>query len=246
MEDLQRVWTDHYTINWYDADACNKASMVSICKYLQESAWNHADHLGFGYRTANQVNLVWVIVRLLVKMERYPAWDEKIVVRTWPRGMEGLLAIRDFEILDQQGNRIGGASSHWFIIDASTRKPQPSIIVRDIIPLAVGEASLDEQPEKIHIHDALPFQHTAKARYGDIDMYQHVNNTRYVEWSLNLFTEEQHRNRHLSMMLIEFLAESRLGDEINLFSDTSTNPAFARGVRQEDDKTVFRAKFRWA
>lgn len=245
MEDLQRIWTDHYTVNWYDADAVSKASMISICKYLQESAWNHANHLGFGYRTANEVNQVWVIVRLLVKMERYPSWGEKITVKTWPRGMEGLLALRDFEILDHQGVRIGAASSQWFIIDSLTRKPKPSIIVRDIIPLAAGEPILDEQPEKIHIHDAMPFHNTAKTRYGDIDMYQHVNNTRYVEWSLNLFSEGQHRNRHLSMMLIEFLAESRLGDEINLFSDTETNPAFVRGVRQEDDKTIFRAKFRW-
>ncbi len=246
MEDQDRIWTDTYTVNWYDADALNRAGMVPVCKYLQESAWNHANSLGFGYRTANTVNQVWVIVRLLVKMERYPAWGEQITVRTWPRGMEGLLALRDFEILDMNGIRIGAAASQWFIIDAETRKPQPSLIIRDIIPLATGVAATDEQPEKIHIHDAMPFHHSIKPRFCDIDMYQHVNNTRYVEWCLNLFPEEQLRNRHLSMMLIEFLAESHIGDEIHLFSDVAANPAFVRGVRQDDDKTIFRAKFRWA
>lgn len=246
MDDHQLTWTDTYTVNWYDADSGHKAGMVSICKYLQESAWNHANHFGFGYRTASEVNQVWVIVRLLVKMERYPAWEDRITVRTWPRGMEGLLALRDFEILDAAGLRIGAAASQWFIIDSVTRKPQPGIIVRDIMPLVSGETALDEQPEKIHIHDPLPFQYTVKGRYSDIDMYQHINNTRYVEWSLNLFPEEMHRTRHLSMMSIEFLAESRLGDEIQLFSDTGTNPAFVRGFRPEDDKTVFRAKFRWS
>lgn len=246
MEDLQRIWTDHYAVKWYDADAGNKAGMVSICKYLQESAWNHANHLGFGYRTAAGINQAWVIVRLLVKMERYPAWGEDLVVRTWPRGVEGSLALRDFEICDGQEIRIGAASSQWFLIDSVTRKPQPAIIVRDILPLVTGTHALDEQPEKIHIHDPLPFQYAVKGRYNDLDMYQHINNTRYVEWSLNLFPEAFHRNRHLSMMLIEFLAESRLGDEIQLFADTGTNPVFVRGFRQEDDKTVFRAKFRWA
>lgn len=246
MEDLQRIWTDHYTVNWYDADPGNRAGMVSICKFLQESAWNHANHLGCGYRTAGEVNQAWVIVRLLVKMERFPAWEERITVRTWPRGMDGLLAVRDFEILDVHGKKIGGASSHWLVIDSVTRKPQPAVIVKDIVPLATGEPATDEQPEKIHIHDALPYHHTEKARFGDIDMYQHVNNTRYVEWSLNLFPEEHLRSRQLTMMLIEFLAECRLGDEINLFCDAGANPSFARGVRQEDDKIVFRAKFRWS
>src|SRR5512133_1225031 len=100
MEDLQRIWTDHYPVTWYDADASHRAGIVTICKFLQESAWNHANHLGFGYRTANEVKQVWVLVRLLVKMERYPNWGEMVTVRTWPRGMEGLLALRDFEILD--------------------------------------------------------------------------------------------------------------------------------------------------
>lgn len=245
MEELQRIWTDHYTVTWYDADASNRAGVVTICKFLQESAWNHANHLGFGYRTANEVNEVWVLVRLLVKMDRYPNWGETATVKTWPRGMEGLLALRDFEILDAQGIRIGAATSQWFIIDSETRKPKPSVIVRDILPLATGKAILDENPEKIHIHDPLPFQYTVKARYGDIDMYQHVNNTRYLQWALNLFPEEQLRTRHLSMMMIEFLAESKLGDEINLFCDPQTNPTFARGVRQEDDKTIFRVKLRW-
>ena len=245
MEDLQRIWTDRYTVNWYDADATNRASIVTICKYLQESAWNHANHLGFGYRSLNQVNQVWVIVRLLVKMDRYPSWGETIPVRTWPRGMEGLLALRDFEILDDKGIRIGAAASQWFIIDGETRKPQPAIIARDIMPLFSSEPALDEQPEKIHIHDPLPFHYTVKARYGDIDMYQHVNNTRYLQWALNIFPEEQLRERHLSMMMIEFLSETRLGDEINIFCDPATNPSFARGVRQEDDKTIFRVKLRW-
>jgi medium-chain acyl-[acyl-carrier-protein] hydrolase len=245
MEDLQRIWTDRYTVNWYDADANNKAGIVTICKYLQESAWNHANHLGCGYRTASEVNQVWVIMRLLVKMERFPAWGQTVTVRTWPRGMEGLLAIRDFEILDEDGVRIGGASSQWLILDTLTRKPQPAVIVRDIVPLATGEPATDEQPEKIHIHDPLPFQYAVKARFSDIDIYQHVNNTRYLEWAINLFPQEHLQERHLPMMLIEFLAEAHAGDEINLFANTQANPSFVRGVRQEDDKTIFRAKFRW-
>jgi medium-chain acyl-[acyl-carrier-protein] hydrolase len=245
MEDLQRIWTDRYTVNWYDADATNKAGIVTICKYLQESAWNHANHLGCGYRTANEVNQVWVIMRLLVKMERFPAWGQSVTVHTWPRGMEGLLAIRDFEILDEDGVRMGGASSQWLILDTLTRKPQPAVIARDIVPLASGEPATDEQPEKIHIHDPLPFQYAVKARYSDIDIYQHVNNTRYLEWAINLFPPEHLKQHHLPMMLIEFLTEAHAGDDINLFADTQANPSFVRGVRQEDDKTIFRAKFRW-
>jgi acyl-ACP thioesterase len=111
MSNLKSIWTDEYRVSWFDADGNNRARLAAICRYLQESAWNHANHLGFGYRQASEIKQVWVIIRLLLKMEKYPFWDDIITVRTWPRGVEGVLAFRDFEILSAAGERLGAASS---------------------------------------------------------------------------------------------------------------------------------------
>jgi medium-chain acyl-[acyl-carrier-protein] hydrolase len=246
MSDHLSIWTDHYTVNWYDADPGNKATLTALCNYLQESAWRHANHLGFGYRTATKINQAWVIIRLLLKMDRYPSWQETITVRTWPRGVDGLFAIRDFEILDAEGNRLGGASSQWFIIDVETRKPQTTLLVQDILPLATHVPALDEQPEKIIIPEPLSFTHAIKAEYSDIDMYGHVNNTRYVEWTLNTFPEEIHKENLIRSFLIEFLAETHLGEEIEIFRNKDgADPSYVKGVRLDDDKTLFRTRIRW-
>lgn len=215
---------------------------MAICRYLQESAWHHANHLGFGYMENDKIKHTWVIVRLLIKMESYPAWEDVITVSTWPRGMEGLLAMRDFEILSAQGQRLGVASSQWFIIDTETRKPLPGIIDRDIVPLMTSTPAMDEQPEKINIREPLDYLETYKAYYSTIDRYGHVNNTRYVEWIIDSIPKEIHQSSLIRSFLIEFLSETRLEDEIQLFGKITPSEAVFRGIRSEDDKPVFRAK----
>lgn len=36
---------------------------MAMCRYLQESAWHHANHLGFGYMENDEIKHTWVIVR---------------------------------------------------------------------------------------------------------------------------------------------------------------------------------------
>lgn len=242
MEDLKRIWTDQYKINSYDADTNNRASLVHICNYLQESAWRHANHLGLGYRTTTEIEQVWVIVRLLITMKQYPLWDDTITIKTWPRGVEGFMALRDFQILNQQGIEIGAASSQWLILDVNTRKPQHSRVVQDILPLATCEPAMREKPEKIVIRGPLRFADSNIAQYGDLDMNGHVNNARYIEWILNIFPPEIHSTNFICSLLIEFLAESMYGDEIQLYSSVTNQISLIRGIRTEDDKTIFRAR----
>jgi medium-chain acyl-[acyl-carrier-protein] hydrolase len=245
MDALKQIWEDTYLINWYEAAPTHKASIITICNFLQESAWRHANHLGFGYRDAERIHQVWVLIRLFVKMEYFPSWGEQVTIRTWPRGAEGLVAMRDFLIQDRTGKRLGAASSHWMILDTVTRKPQPAMIVRDILPLVTNDPVLEDVPDKIRITSPLPFRYSLVTQYSHLDMYQHVNTSRYIEWTLNMFPPGTHRDRELESILVEFLSETHLGDEVHLFSDVSANPTLVRGVRQEDDKTLFRARLTW-
>jgi medium-chain acyl-[acyl-carrier-protein] hydrolase len=245
MKELKRIWDDRYRVGWNEADINNQASLVTISNWLQETAGRHAQHLGFGFDKATRENLIWVVVRLLIKMDRYPAWKDEITVRTWPRGLDGLFAMRDFLILDKDQQRIGGASSQWFVLDAETRKPRPAEIVRDTIPLILPDRATDEEPEKIMLPGDLHGISSVKASFTELDMHGHVNNSRFVEWILNVFPVEVHRDHLLHSFMIEFLSEVRLGEEIRIYSNSGLHPSLLRGVRKPDDRTLFRARLEW-
>ncbi len=243
--DLQPIWTDRYRINWYEADANNCASLVSICNFLQVTAFRHAHHLGFDYTNKDGFDALWVLIRMLIHMDAYPGWNEEIEVKTWHRGAEGLVAMRDYEINNARGKRLGAVSSHWFLLDPETRKP----LVPEINDKAVNStwpvAVMEEQPSRIIIRHDLPLIHSVVAGYTDLDMYMHVNNARYIDWVLNLFPEEMHHKFIISSFLIEFLSEVRYAEEIKLFASINTNESLVKGVRAGDSKTIFKAKVKW-
>ena len=245
MSAIMPVWSDHFTINWYEADANNCASLVTICNFLQVSAFRHAQHLGFDYTRKDGFDKLWVLVRILIHMDKYPAWRDEIEVKTWHRGAEGLVALRDFEILDAQGKRLGAVSSHWFLLEPETRRAVVPDLNDEAVSSAGPAAVMEEEPGRIYIPGDLPFIQKVKAGYTDLDMYMHVNNARYIDWVLNLFPEDMHRKYSISSFLIEFLSEVKYGEEILLFASINPEESFVKGIRSGDEKTIFKAKIAW-
>jgi len=243
--ELQQTWTDRYRINWYEADANNCASLVSICNFLQVTAFRHAHSLGFDYTNKEGFDYLWVLVRMLIHMDAYPGWNDEIEVKTWHRGTDGLVAMRDYEITDLQGKRLGAVSSHWFLLDPEIRKP----VIPEINDTAKSSVRpvevMKEKPGRILVPRDLPLIRTVTAGYTDLDMYMHVNNTRYIDWVLNLFPEGMHSKFSISKFLIEFLSEVRYSENINLFASINPEESLVKGVRQGDEKTIFKAKIKW-
>ena len=164
---MNPVWSDRYRINWYEADANNCASLVTLCNFLQVSAFRHAHHLGFDYTREGGFDRLWVLIRILIHMDEYPSWNEEIEIKTWHRGAEGLVAMRDFEILDAKGKRLGVVSSHWFLLDPETRRAVVPEITDTAISSVWPVAVMEDQPGRIHVPHDLPLIRTVTAGYTD-------------------------------------------------------------------------------
>lgn len=97
LEDFA-VWSDTHQINSFEVDPFQRATIQTLCKRMQEAAWNHADALSLGYVQMRKRGLVWVLCRLKVAIRDFPIWGETIRVRTWPTGVHRLFALREFQI----------------------------------------------------------------------------------------------------------------------------------------------------
>ena len=100
-----------FKVRSYECGAGGTATLPTICNYLQEAASLNAEELGFSKSNfdAAGAGVSWVLTRLVVKMTRYPRWEEEVTVVTFPRGGRKIVAWRDFEILGADGARIGAA-----------------------------------------------------------------------------------------------------------------------------------------
>jgi len=241
-----KIRADKFIINWTESDFKGAVSPVTICNFLGESAWLQAEELGFGYSDALRHNQFWVVLRWYIKMEKYPRWQDEIIMETWPRMPEHLYAFRDYNIKSKDGNILGKATSTWMVLNAKTRRPEKLELVKGLLHTTLDKKSLAENARKIQIPENAGSAGKIKVSYSHLDFHGHVSNPKYVEWALDLFDSDFHKTHFLSELQLNFLHECRFGNEVELFishKDELNQTIFAKNTA--NSKYIFAAEMSW-
>ncbi len=247
MENItpKNIWTEEYEIHSYEMDVNGNASLPMLCKYMQESAYHHAENLGFGFSHLMDKNLFWVLANQKIKMESYPRWGEKIIINTWPSGKRRLSYFRDFKIFDQNKLLIGIATTTWYAIDLETRRPQRLEDYFEFNPVE-GELVFQDRPDRLKFIEYVETHKTFQAGYFDLDINDHVNNVRYIEWILECFSLDFHKSHLLNEIEISYSSEAVYGDSISASINETKNNIFSHCLlRSEDERELCRAKTLW-
>lgn len=210
----------HGTYTWqvrtYECGPDGRMTLPAVCNYLQEAASLNAEELGFSKVDfdAAGANLTWVLTRLRVRMDRLPAWGERVTVLTFPRLGRRITAFRDFELTDGTGARLGVATSEWMTIDLGTRRVAP--IPEGVFALAntvrtpvLGEGAFTAKLRFPEV--AAAAEQRFRAQRSHIDLNGHVNNVHYVEWMLETAPALAGGGVDLELL---FRSETLAGDEV--------------------------------
>src|SRR5205085_7315047 len=123
-------------------------------------------------------NRIWVLSRLVLKIERTPQWGETLTMQTWPWATKSVFALRDFEIFDPRGTLSVAGASAWLVLDQGTRKPQRVDKLVSTIKEFSDKRALDMPLEKLGGCEFVSATTDLATRYSDIDANGHVNNSR--------------------------------------------------------------------
>ena len=200
-----------FTVGSFQVHPDGKLRMNSLADFFQEVAWGHADSADFG-RNILEDNLSWILSRFDIRATNLPTWGESIKVLTAGRGVDKLFAFREFLITDLQGKPLARAMSSWVLLNTVSKKIHRP---EQVLPTALFDPQLkpDWQPDRIRISGKLLFEEEFKVRFSDLDLNNHVNNTTYIRWVEDLFKDHQIDS---SQLLINYLAECVLGDQVKL------------------------------
>jgi acyl-ACP thioesterase len=236
-----------FIISSYELDPRGCARLTTMANYFQEIAYHHANDLGFGYEAMTTRHTMWLLSRLRIRMMRYPEWNERIRVETWPSGVDKLFAVRDFRVTDHSGREVGLASSCWLIVDLDSHRPlRPMGELERYASIVYGPPVFGSYPEKINLHNRLLEQDRHRVKFSDLDIVGHVNNVKYIEWSIDAAIREIGRGTEIGELEINYLQEARLGDEVLISGEVCQgelpNPCYFLASRYGDGKEVFRAK----
>lgn len=231
-----------------EQDSTHRIPASAIIGCLPKAANNHAHAMGFGSGTMREKNLLWVLLRLHVRLGDYPGGRQRIDVETWPSGIDSRLAYREFRIfLGEGSDSIGEGTSAWMMLDAASQRPVA--VAGRISP---GSSTLGPRaftPGHVSYLPAGPEITVRRfpVRLSDIDRNRHVNNLRYIEWIVETMPEEIRLRRRLRELSVEFRRQVRYGETV----DSLVFPAAEDGTfvhRMSTDAargTILHAWTRW-
>ncbi|MHC4955425.1 MAG: acyl-[acyl-carrier-protein] thioesterase [Planctomycetota bacterium] len=239
-------WEGRFRIRSYEVDAEGRALPRTITNYLQEAAIHHALALGVATDQLAE-GRTWMLVRLRLEMERWPRWDDEVVVTTWPSDIERLFAIRDFALRDAKGEPWGAAISAWLVVDEVRRRPQrvPEAVraLRPIDAPRALEGGFEQLPEVETASHSASFP----VGWSACDMNGHLNQAGYISWAIDALPTALHAASVLRSLEIEFLLEARPGDMVTVEAEADGDGVFRHRLRRDSDgRELARLRTRWA
>ena len=246
---MRTTYREGFQVRSYETDTQGRLQIPILCQLLEEAAVAHAAVLGVAVESLIDSGVAWVLSRLYLEMDRWPAADENIVIETWPEAASRLFTERRFEVLDGSERRIGSISTLWLVLDLVRRRPirLPPLVLDRLAEVEIGT-------EPMRFADLAPLK-TAESelaytvRRSDLDLADHVNNTSYVEWAVEAVPDEVWDTRELAHLEIQYLSECHHGQTIlsrsHLADHGNEIEVNHQLVREEDGAEVARALTRW-
>lgn len=243
---MNNLYEEIKIVRAYDVDFNNKIKISSVFNMLQDVAAVHADNLGLGFKDLYKHNFAWVLNWVKLEINDYPAFSDSVIIKTWPRCKHKLYSMRDYTIRNKDNQTLFNATSAWLPINTKTNRiTDTKNLPKEIIYLP-ELAAVNEFPDKIIPGEIKEILFHKKFRYTDIDVNQHVNNTRYIEMILDCYSADIFRKHQVKSIAVVFSAESFFDDEIEMSRSNVGGYDIIEGTNNRTLKQVFAAKIKWS
>lgn len=239
-------YVQKYSVRTYECGSDGFLLLPQLCNYLQETASVHADILGLSKEFLSKYNLIWVLARMRLRVDRYPRWRDEVKVLTFPHRMAKLTAQRDFVITLEDDSAVGIASSEWMCLDLATRRaarlPDMMGNCANNVRTPVWSGNAFTKP----VYPDSPVNETEKifeVYQSHIDLNGHVNNVRYIEWMLECSNETKKHSK-VNEFEIVYRAEAFLGEAVTAYCTPLPDGTVAHRVSaQSRDLIIARTKW---
>ena len=208
-------YTKSFEVYYHEINHRQQVTPAALLNYLGETALSHTKAAGYGLNRLGLDNKGWVISRWLLKMEKYPKWEDRVQIETWASLFQRFYAEREFLIKDEAGNILGRATSLWIFIDITKKRP---VSIPEHIKECYGTypiKALDAPFSRLTPPEGPDIKKKEfTVRLSDIDTNDHVNNSKYVEWLMETIPTEIYNQFLPTCLEIQYKKEVCYGTKL--------------------------------
>ena len=214
---------------------------TDLCNFIQVVAGNHADLGGISYSDMQTKNQAWVVSRMRVEISKLPKWRDIVTMKTWIKSLENSRSIRCMEMY-LNGEKIMGCETYWVVINTKTRRPENLALNHEHFELFDINATT-KATEKISTNDILEKVGNKKVVFSDLDIVNHANNVKYLEWCLDYENPKNLLFSKVKAFDMNFMRELNLNDEAEIKKNAQENESTF--TLSKEDKVAYALKIEW-
>ncbi len=208
-----------YPIKYTDADAYDNLKISSLLCYSEESSGLSADELGFGYEDIKDKHLGFVVVNWYIEFFSSVKLGDELEIHTWPLAPKFSVFLRNYEFF-VNGEKVGVASARWCMIDTRSFAVMPAgaFFKEGAFDNYNTERSVDFKAWKIpRIEGNLIY--SKRVAYSDYDHYFHVNNTKYADFLMDVFSVDEIAGKYAQKTQISYVKQCKYGERIDFYRE---------------------------
>ena len=217
-------YTEEITLSTLICDEYDRLTPWGLARLFQDVAGDHSDMLGVGFENLKPTNKAWILTHVYYNILRLPKAGERLTLKTWAKPDNGLIAPRDYQLIDSDGNVCASSASNWVILDMLSRRVSRLGELIKVFDREDINATHFSKLEKIKMPDNLVDINHIDVPYSSIDHTRHVNNAEYIKWICDTIQSTSQRpianNQHLTPnthdiceLEINYLKETKFGDQ---------------------------------
>ena len=236
-DNFTSILEQNWEINFLQCYPNGYLKYTDLCNILQLTAGYHAEMGGISFSDMQVHHQAWVLSRMRVEISRLPKWRDTVTVKTWINSLENSRSVRCLEMYIGD-EKIIGCETFWAVINTQLRKPQA---------LALPHEHFEKFPEnatakpfsKINLKESVSILETYTVKLSDLDVVNHANNVKYLEWCLDHCDSKALLSKKLKTFEMNFMRELALGEEavIGRHDDTF--------IISSDHKNCFALQLEW-
>lgn len=236
------VLSKDWKINFTQCSPNGYLKYTDLCNLLQLTAAEHAELGGISFLDMQEFDQAWVLSRMRVEITALPKWNDIVTVKTWISSLENSRSVRALEMY-VNGKKMVGSETFWVVFNTKTRRPEELVLPYEHFELYPENQATQETFSKINFSNEKEIIFEKTVFLSDLDIVNHVNNVKYLEWCLDLMDENLILNQGIKSFEMNFMKELSLGDKVVIHESIAENETIFSITKEE--KTSFALQLNW-
>lgn len=234
------IFEENYKTSFSQNGIHGELTNKSFLSLFENLAGTHSAYCHFTFSDLEKDHLSWVILSWKLRVYKRPKADQDILVQTWGRFSNKVFVLRDFKVLDKEGNVLAIASSKWCLVDSVQGRiaKMPDNLAEiyykfyDESVFGITDLPRLQVPETKAISSD-----TYKIRRFDLDLNKHVHNLNYLNFAYEVLPLDVFIAPELNNVEISYKKEIKYGETIKS-SLYIVDGKYVIVIRNEDESLI--------